>query len=383
MKNTAPCSSTAAPSADAWKLTIDDVHDLAGLEQEWRWLEAEDTVPFFLSWDWIGCWLKTLPATLKPAVLRIHAGEQLVGLALLIAGSKRRLGIAPCRSLHLHATGDATLDALTIEYNGILSAQRHRTEATRRAIEWLLSEGHADELSLPGVSGSVADGIDRRRFAVHVRDLKPVFPVDLAPSATEQDFLDTVSSNTRSQLRRALRQYETLGELRAVEAHTTGEAQDMLNEMIPLHQTYWEGRDRPGAFANSSFVAFHRRLIQDGYDKGCIQFFRCMAGPSVIGYLYNLKRGGRVSAYQSGFNYQLLPRSKPGWVCHYLAIEENRRQGATVYDLLAGRSQFKTSFAKPTDELVWVNVGHNGWHSALMTTLRAGRKFIRDSMLKR
>lgn len=383
MKNDDPDFSRAAASADGWKLSIDEAPEFACLEGEWRRLEAQDTTPFFLSWDWIGCWLKTLPAALKPAVLRIHSDGCLTGLALLISAGKRRLGMIPCRSLHLHETGDATLDALTIEYNGILSARDHSKEVTRRAVEWLLSEGHADELSLPGVSISILNSFDPRRFSAHIRDIKPVYLIDLAATATDRtEFLDTISGNTRSQLRRAIRQYETLGELRVVEAHSADDAQDMLSEMIPLHQGYWEGRDRAGAFANPHFVEFHRQLIRNSYDKGCIQFFRCIAGPAVIGYLYNVKRHGRVYAYQSGFNYQLLPRSKPGWVCHYLAIEENRRQGTVTYDLLAGQSQFKASFGKPDDTLVWMTVERAGWHSSLMNALRSGKRLLIPAMPK-
>lgn len=377
MKNNPPSPPNALPDADEWKLSLADITDLLFLEREWRSLESEDATPFFLSWDWIGCWLKNLPPALKPAVLRIQSGGQLAGLALLTPVSKRRLGFIPCRSLHLHETGDAVLDALTIEYNGILSARHHRKEATRRAIEWLLGEGHADELSLPGVSASILASFDRRRFSAHIRDMKPVYPIDLAP-----EFLQTLSSNTRNQLRRAIRQYEALGELRVIEARSADEALDMLSEMIPLHQAYWKGRGRAGAFANSRFVEFHRRLIQDGHDKGCIQFFRCMVGPSVVGYLYNIKRDGHVYAYQSGFNYELLPRSKPGWICHYLAIEENRRQGAMSYDLLAGHSQFKASFATPGDTLVWLTVERAGWHSTLMRALRSIKRLVAAAMPK-
>lgn len=364
-------TSHRSPQPEGFQFSLSPIDEIEHLEREWRSLETGDATPFFLSWDWIGCWLKNLPPALKPAVLRIQSGGQLAGLALLTPVSKRRLGLIPCSSLHLHETGDAMLDALTIEYNGILSARHHRKEATRSAIEWLLGEGHADELSLPGVSASILDCFDRRRFSAHIRDIKPVYPIDLAP-----EFLQTLSGNTRSQLRRAIRQYEALGELRVIEARSADEAQDMLSEMIPLHQGYWKARGRAGAFANSRFVEFHRRLIREGHDKGCIQFLRCLAGPSVIGYLYNIKRDGYVYAYQSGFNYELLPRSKPGWICHYLAIEENRRQGAMSYDLLAGHSQFKASFATPGDTLVWLTVERAGWHSGLMKALRSAKRRI-------
>lgn len=378
-----PATSHGSPEVKGFHFSLSPIDGIGQLEREWRSLETEDATPFFLSWDWIGCWLKNLPAALKPAVLRIQAGGELAGLALLIPASKRRLGLIPYRSLHLHETGDAARDALTIEYNGILTARRHTADATRRAIEWLLSEGHADELSLSGVSASILDSFDRRRFSVHIRDIKPVYPINLASSPPDgREFLQTISSNTRGQLRRAMRQYEALGELRAIEARSANEAQDMLSEMIPLHQGYWEGRDGVGAFADPRFVKFHRTLIEDGHDKGCIQFFRCMAGPSVIGYLYNVKRGRHVYAYQSGFNYQLLPRSKPGWVCHYLAIEENRRQGATTYDLLAGHSQFKASFAAPGDTLVWITVERVGWHSTLMRALRSAKNSVKAAMPK-
>jgi hypothetical protein len=66
----------------------------------------------------------------------------------------------------------------------------------------------------------------------------------------------------------------------------------------------------------------------------------------VIGYLYNFVKDGQVYSYQSGFDYDLLPRSKPGWLCHHLAVEHNLQRGMTGYDLLAGACQFKASFGK-------------------------------------
>jgi hypothetical protein len=39
----------------------------------------------------------------------------------------------------------------------------------------------------------------------------------------------------------------------------------MIEDMIPLHQAYWQSRGRPGAFANPEFLSFHRRLISDGF----------------------------------------------------------------------------------------------------------------------
>jgi CelD/BcsL family acetyltransferase involved in cellulose biosynthesis len=277
----------------------------------------------------------------------------------------------------LHETGDPALDSLTIEYNGVLAIPPFREEATQRAAEWLLDSAHGDEVSLPGVSAATLRTFDRHRMAIRLRDAKPVYTVDLdSIAAAHGNFMATLSANTRAQLRRAMRRYESLGALRLVEAATADEALRMLTDMIPLHQAYWRQRGRDGAFANPAILSFHRRLIGDSFGNGSIQFLRCDAGDSVLGYLYNFGKDKHVYSYQSGFDYDLVPRSKPGWVCHYLAIEENLRRGMAVYDLLAGHSQFKSSFGKAGTELVWVLVERQGWLPALDRSLRALKRMI-------
>lgn len=370
-------SSARAAAVARWQCSLAPFADLGQLEQSWRTLEAEAQPPFFLSWEWIGCWLKAIPRDQWPRLLRIERGDQLVGLGLLSTVRQSWLGMIPRRGLYLHETGNPDLDSLTIEHNGVLTLPAFRDEATRQAAEWLLSSSQTDELHLPGISASTLHACDHDRISIRLRDSKPAYTVDLARIVADgKDFVMTLSGNTRTQLRRAMRQYQALGDLRISEAATIDAAQDMLTAMIPLHQTYWQRRGRDGAFANPAFLSFHRRLIQDSFATGSIQFLRCEAGSSVIGYLYNFRKDRHIYSYQSGFDYDLLPRSKPGWVCHYLAIEDNLRRGMAIYDLLAGHSQFKRSFAQPTETLVWAVVERNGWLPAIDRSLRRLKHWI-------
>src|SRR5579863_3571931 len=77
-------------------LTIDQVESL------WRPLEDAARPSFFLSWSWVGCWLRQtgLPASL----LLAHRNGNLVGLALLHA--KRGGGF------HLTSSGKAAFDSI-------------------------------------------------------------------------------------------------------------------------------------------------------------------------------------------------------------------------------------------------------------------------------
>ena len=130
---------------------------------------------------------------------------------------------------------------------------------------------------------------------------------------------------------------------------------------------------QPGAFTDARIVAFHRRLIDDSFADGGIQLLRCAAGDSLIGYLYNFTRDGRVYSYQSGIDYDLLPRGKAGWVCHALAIYENVRLGMAAYDLLAGESQFKASLGARGPDLAWITVERQGLGVTLRKLLRSAK----------
>jgi CelD/BcsL family acetyltransferase involved in cellulose biosynthesis len=376
----APASPRSAASADGWRFSLSPVGDDAALAHAWRGLQTAGDTPFFLSWDWIGCWLKSLPAESQPALLRIERDARLIGLAIVTRANRRRCGLFPYRSSSLHEAGESGLDSLTIEYNGILAAPPLRDEALLRATDWLLAT-HTDELHLSGIAASTLDRFNAD-LSLRLRARKPTYVVDLAHlRASGRDVAATLSANSRAQLRRALRQFNALGPLQIARAGSRDEAQDMLARMIPLHQTYWRARGQPGAFSDARIVAFHRRLIDDSFAEGCIQLLRCGAGDSLIGYLYNFTRDGRVYSYQSGIDYDLLPRGKAGWVCHALAIDENVRLGMTAYDLLAGESRFKASLGARGPDLAWVTVERKSLGVTLRKLLRSAKAMVRKPRL--
>src|SRR5258707_7664875 len=103
-----------------------------------------------------------------------------------------------------------------------------------------------------------------------------------------RDFLATTSGNTRYQIRRSERRYAALGPLAIQRARSLDEAQDFLTALARLHQSYWTGRGKPGAFANPNFERFHRALIVRAFADGGIDLLKVTAGATILGYLYNL-----------------------------------------------------------------------------------------------
>lgn len=333
--------------------------DIAGLAALWRELEPRAEPPMFLSWHWIGCWLEE--AGIKPVVLLGHAGGRLVLLGALAPWD--RCGALPMTvsGLLLHTTGDEAKDVITIEYNGFLVDRGWAGRADLAALQYLadgvvVAGKRRDELHLRNIIADPAFDPAALPAGVVVRELfrKPSWYVDLAAlRASGTPYLDSLSANTRQQLRRAMRQYERRGPLTARRAETVAEAMAFLAEMKQLHQRYWTGKGEPGAFAYPFFEAFERRLIETSLDAGAVELVRVSCGEQPIGYLQNLVGNGRVLSYQSGIDYAHDPKLKPGLICHVVCIEQHLREGAAVYDFMAGAARYKASLGTPGPDLIY------------------------------
>ena len=334
--------------------------DLSTLGRQWRALEARADPSFFQSWTWLGCQVEARFD--KPALLTAVAAGETVALGLF---NGRR------RTLWLHETGDTALDAPFIERNGLLVANGYR--------HWLpeLLRALPDRLVLSGVDEATARAARIGRAVVAVQSrAAPV--LDLRNAV-----LDSVSANTRAQLRRAVRRYEQRGTTRVRRAEGTAEALAMLVELAALHAVRWQSRGMPGAFADPRTTAFHRALVERGVDRDEVDLLRIEAGGRLVGLLYNLRRGDAVFAYQGGFafgdaaNQEASAQLKPGLVCHALAAEWYRARGLQSYDFGAGDARYKRSLSTRIDTMHWLSLVPRWSPAAGVALLRRGLTQIR------
>lgn len=322
------------------------------LAPQWRELQAQAEPNFFTGWTWIGCWLDHLDPAHRPALVRVHLGQELVGLAVLVPQRARRLRWWPSHVLHLHATGQRQWDDITVEHNGWLVRRglEAQVQAAVASQLWALAPS-VDQVCLP----SVAAGHERWRDApppvACVREMsEPAYRVDLSSvRASGRAFLDTVGAPTRAAVRRSLRLYQGLGEVRISPAGDLPQALQFLERLKDFHQRTWTARGQPGAFANPRFERFHRRLIAAAWPVGQVQLLRVTAGSAEVGYLYNFVEAGQMLAYQSGFHFGLTERNHhPGLVTHALAVQQALEAGLDGYDFLAGQARYKQQLSHQT-----------------------------------
>lgn len=350
---------TAYATETQMQATLVDIPDLDDLADMWIDLEPRCDVSYLTSWGWIGTWLKHVPVELRPQALVIEDACGVRGIGLVNRRWVSRRAIIRSHALFLNETGHPTYDELTTEYNGLLVDRECAEAATLAALQSLLDDGQEwDEFFISGIEADsllertvreLDDGVECRVLKEH-----PCFQVSLeALRESGIDFLSTLSGNTRGQIRKAMRLYESQGKLKLESGRDAAESLAFYERLKVLHDARWCARGEPGAFLPFCDT-FHRDLIESRFDTGEIQMLRISAGEDEVGYLYNFVYGGRVYNYQSGFTFGDDPKQKPGLVTHALAIQYNLEQGADIYDFMAGDHRHKRSLAVEGKPMRWI-----------------------------
>lgn len=345
------------------EVSISDTSDIQTLASQWMDLETSAKPAYFLTWGWVQTWLKQLPDTVKPRVLSAKYNNEVVGLALIVNSAQSRKPLfLSSGMLVVNETGDPYYDLLTIEYNDFLVKQAYRDEVITACLEYLDKQITGwDEILISAIaSGSpLTDPGFSRRFKLNLKMQQklPSWYVNLKKIRQEgKPYLDSLSKNTRYQIRRTLRECEKHGDLEFLTATSKEEALDYLSRLSEWHRIYWNSKGQSGCFENDFLLEFHQTLIQDRFDHGEIQLVCLRLGTSELGYLYNFVKDGCVYFYQSGFNYGISRKLKPGLIAHYKTIEHNMEYGMSIYNFLASDDQYKRSLSTDKDELLWISL---------------------------
>ena len=319
-------------------------------------------------------WLAQLPANVKVKLIYGATASDWNFCFHLVENSSVRNGLFFKNRAYLNSTGNANLDSLTIEYNRVLSGD----DAEQMQRLFARSEfRHIEEFHFPGMQGNGIESWFDDSFVVTHKNSKCSYFVDLDDlRSAGSSYLDRLSANRRSQIRKSIRDVEKLGALELREAQDAGEALEMLGHLILYHQREWESRGEPGAFASDFFCAFHKDLIEQRFDAGEIQMLAVKAGDVSVGFLYNFVYERNVLFYQSGFNYGATRNCRPGLISHYLAVLHNQERGHGKYNFLAGGGHYKKSLSTGFDTLCWSIVSRRNLKSRLELLLRSiKRKF--------
>jgi CelD/BcsL family acetyltransferase involved in cellulose biosynthesis len=360
-------------------VSVEALQDIERLETSWKELEARATHSFYLSWLWIGTWLRHLPKDAQPHVLIARASSRIVGLAIICRRRTWSFGLRARARWLLHETGDTRFDRLSIEYNNILADRCLVDAVTAACLEALTCRlCRSDQLVLSGIDPELELAASRvARRAELVTDVKVADTsrwVDFSKARLKGgDYRATLGRNTRQAVNRAMRLYGERGPVELRIMQTTSEALAAFDLLTNFHQSRW-GRKAP--FTNPRLRAFHEELITRGVPIGAVRLSRTLAGNQTIGVLYDFCHEGRVLNYQSGFLYESDGRLKPGLVSHVLSIEDSIARGELSCDFLAGSAGHKSHLANAEHPMRWIAISRDSAERRIEAKLRRTKRVL-------
>ncbi len=334
------------------ELKLYNIHsEFKKIEKIWCALEATS---FFTSWPWIKCWIQSLPVEVNLSCAVFYKNYEVTAAFFVGQQTKRRNYIVSYKGIFFNSTGIDDIDrSLWAEYNGVVK-KGNGMIALCDIINMLPYDW--DEFLIPCFEESEFQNLDlESSFNIELFAKQPSHYVNL-DKIKNKDYLSLLSSNTRSQIRRAYKGYSAMGKVSIVIPESIESAMAIFNEMLSLHRDMYLIKSRESSFISDYSVNFHKTLILSLFEKNHIQLIKVIAGESIIGILYNFVYMGRVFFYQSGLNYSNDKRLKPGHICHCEAIKYSQQEGNHVYDFLAGNERYKDSLSTDVNSLCWMKI---------------------------
>lgn len=335
-------------------VSIHSNFDLASLEADWTSLQEKADHRFFLSWGWIESWLTTFP--IEPSLLKVRYQSNVVGLVLFCKKSVRRHTLFSVEQCFINESGVPDFDQQWIEYNKFLIDDKFKNEVYKVIVNALITQVSWDELRF---------GVTRGQDAIYLQNaLNLNMQVDWSSEShgidlnslrdNQSDYLSSLSRNTRSQIRRSIKEYEKHGPLSIEHATSKRQSSEFLAEIAPLHKERWGVGYQESGFANHYFCDFHQKLLDNNWEQGYIDAIRVKCGDEPIAYFYNYIYGNRVYFYISALVFESNNKKKPGMVGHALCIQQYLDNGLSYYDFMGGGEKYKDSLATRTGKFLRV-----------------------------
>ena len=173
------------------------------LAEDWLKLQNQsDAHSLFLSWEWMQSWLASI--SIKPKLYRFQIGDKVIGLCFVSEQRRRIKGLSQ-KSMLLNQTGKQKDDQVWIEYNNILCAAEYETACWRALINEFILNSSSDKLYISTAAPCLEDVVSQSNSYVNI---EPVLAYKTALQANYSDiqnYLNSLSKNTRAQIRKAFK----------------------------------------------------------------------------------------------------------------------------------------------------------------------------------
>jgi len=165
---------------------------------------------------------------------------------------------------------------------------------------------------------------------------------DLTDFNSIEEYLQSLKTSLRGDIRRQLRRMEEVGTISLVEYSNLPEVLDVLPGFLQLHKERW-----PKAY---KAPGFHENLVRYGLESGIVHFSVLKAGNEVLSYHLGFKYSGVYYYYMPAIESRFENLS-PGKIHLYKLVEYAINNSFRVFDHLRGDENYKAGWTKQVKSL--------------------------------
>ncbi len=348
---------------NTFKVTIKPLlsKQIAPLKEKWLEVEIEATPSFFLSWKWIGPWLKQVNSSEKLILVQASHQNKIVGLGVFVEKKIIRYSLLKSTQWFLHRSGVNSYDQIWIENNNFLTTDKNKDLIIQNIWHTLLLQHNNVDEFIVAICHNKPKQLklpDALMYKASVEYTENGYYLSLENIFTLDDYLSSLSKNTRKQIKRSFKLLSQLGEYEFYVAQDPVQQTKILKECNKWHIDKWQQTDTPSGFVNPSFINFHYNLMNEAHVTSKTVVARLKINEEIAGCLYCFIDDNCAYFYLSSFKPIEDNGIKLGLSLHTLFIQwliENRPE-IQKYDFLAGEARYKKSLSSHQDNHCYVVV---------------------------
>ena len=313
----------------------DSYEELLRLQNAWLTLQqAAQSLPVFLTWEWISEWWRHFGG--KHELWVLTAFDQTGAVAGIAPWMRTVQPLNQMRIVRVRFIGSGTVCPSRL----CLISRPGDEDAVYNSCFAYLQEHHDlwDVLDLEGMTEEALGSVSPFLQSLHSVER----PATTCPYIDLPGEWDTFLAAIDKKLRRNLRYFPSLlerehpGESSFRMVRRQRELPAAFDALVAMHQA----RREDSTLGNSAFANFHRGVAAKALECNWLRFYQLLVQDRPISALYCFRFHDTVYAYQIGFDVQWA-RYSPGRLVSAYAIEDSIHEGAHRFEWLQGDHAYK------------------------------------------
>jgi len=370
---------------------ITDENEFFQLRDEWNALLSKSSANcIYLTWEWLFTWWKIFKQSRKLLILTVYDNNQLIGIAPMLIRKVRYFYFLGFIRIEFLGIGENENDEVGSNYLDFIILTGKESEVLELFVEFFTQQSSVkwEELILSSIR---VDSIclvklkkileDKTFWIVEQLRITPCLFAPLTHSW--EDYLNSIGSKTRRDLRRDRRLLEENGELK-YEVFDNDNTGQFLDDFIEIHKNRWKDKLKSDAFSSVKFISFQRQMIELCATKHWVKISFLKHKSKIIAASYHYQYNNVIFGYQLGCDSHYDKRLSLGKLEYGFNIEDSIMKGFKEFDFYkSNMSGYKPLLAKGQRSVADFRIYKNNFKGKLYDKLKYFKKTIRVNIINK